>query len=105
MPVNGEKIRNKVSEVNAMWHYGSNWNGNTGMWMGMTFGIIVLLILLGLAIWMIVAASRRNSTDNNNPPQSKNRSVETLRERYARGEIGTEEYRERMRELEDDRRG
>ncbi|TAA71688.1 SHOCT domain-containing protein [Planococcus salinarum] len=87
-----------------MWHYGSNWDGNSGMWLGMTLVIIVFLLILALAIWMIVSGSRRNNSDNN-PPQSKNRSVETLRERYARGEIGTEEFRERMRELEEDRRG
>jgi len=85
-----------------MWHYGTNWDGNPGMWMGMTFGVIFLLILLALFIWMIVTVSRRNSTDR--PSQSNNRSVETLKERYARGEIGTEEYRERMRELDGDKR-
>lgn len=86
-----------------MWHYGSNWDGNPGMWMGMTFVIIVMVFLVALAIWMIVRVSQRNDSDN--PSQPKSRSVETLKERYARGEIDTEEYRERMRELEDDKRG
>lgn len=85
-----------------MWNYGPN-NANPTMWMGMAFGLIVLLILLALAIWMIIAASRRQATGT--PSQTANRSVETLKERYARGEIGTEEYRERMRELEGDKRG
>ncbi|MFC3210263.1 SHOCT domain-containing protein [Planomicrobium okeanokoites] len=85
-----------------MWSYGPH-NANPTMWMGMGFGLIVLLILLALAVWMIIAASRRQSA--NTPSQSSNRPVETLKERYARGEIGTEEYRERMRELEGDKRG
>lgn len=85
-----------------MWNYGPH-NANPTMWLGMAFGLIVLLILLALVIWLIIAASRRQET--NTLSQSSNRSIETLKERYARGEIGTEEYRERMRELEGDKRG
>ncbi|HSJ37625.1 MAG TPA: SHOCT domain-containing protein [Planococcus sp. (in: firmicutes)] len=102
MLVTGKKIRQKAMEVNAVWHYGTNWDGNPGMWLGMTFGIIVLAFILALIIWMIVSISRRNESDK--PAPSQNRSVETLKERYARGEIGTEEYRERMRELDGDKR-
>lgn len=86
-----------------MWRDSTNWNADPMIWMGMTFVIIVSVFFLALAIWMIVGISRRNDSDNLSQPKS--RSVETLKERYARGEIGTEEYRERMRELEDDKRG
>ena len=86
-----------------MWHYGSNWNANPTMWIGMALGLIFLLILLALVIWVIVTMARKNAA--NSPDYPKNRSVETLKERYARGEIGTEEYRERMRELGDDKHG
>ena len=85
-----------------MWNYGSNSAANPMMWMGMAFGFIVLLIFLALAIWMIVAFSRRNSADSPDPPSS--RAIELLKERYARGEIGTEEFRERLLELEGDKR-
>ena len=85
-----------------MWRDGTNWNADPMMWMGMTFVIIVSVFFLALAIWMIVSVSRKNDSDNLSQPKS--RSVETLKERYARGEIGAEEYRERMRELEDDKR-
>ena len=86
-----------------MWRDGTNWNADPMIWMGMTFVIIVSVFFLALAIWMIVAFSRRNTAENPVPPSS--RAIELLKERYARGEIGTEEYRERMRELEDDKRG
>ena len=85
-----------------MWHYGSNWNANPMMWLGMAFVLIFLLILLAFVIWMIVIMVRQNAASNPDLPKSK--AVETLKERYAQGEIGTEEYRERMRELEDDLR-
>lgn len=85
-----------------MWNYGSNSASNPMMWMWMAFGLIVLLIFLALAIWMIAAMSRRNSPDSPVPPSS--RAIEMLKERYARGEISTEEFRERLMELEGDKR-
>lgn len=85
-----------------MWNYGPNSPSDPLMWMGMAFGFIVLLIFLALAIWMIVAFSRRNTAENPVPPSS--RAIEMLKERYARGEIGTEEFRERLLELEGDKR-
>lgn len=85
-----------------MWNYGPNSPSDPVMWMGMAFGFIVLLIFLALAIWMIVIFSRRNTAENPVPPSS--RAIEMLKERYARGEIGTEEFRERLLELEGDKR-
>ena len=85
-----------------MWNYGSNSASNPMMWMGMAFGFIVLLIFLALAICMIVAFSRRNAADSPVPPSS--RAIELLKDRYARGEISTEEFRERLMELEGDKR-
>lgn len=85
-----------------MWNYGPNSASDPVMWMGMAFGFIVLLIFLALAIWMIVVFSRRNATEGPVPPSS--RAIELLKERYARGEIGTEEFRERLLELEGDKR-
>lgn len=84
-----------------MWNYGPNAAVHPTMWLGMAIGLIFLLILLALVIWLITAMTRKNSTGSANDPKS--RSLEVLKERYARGEIGTEEYRERMRELEGDK--
>lgn len=86
-----------------MWNYGPNSGGNAMMWFGMIFGIIVLLIFLALIIWLITYVSRKNTGDSRLPESS--RAVELLKERYARGEIGTEEYRERLLELDGDKRG
>lgn len=85
-----------------MWNYGSNSASNPMMWMGMAFGLVFLFIFLALSIWMIVAFSRRNAADSPVPPSS--RAIELLKERYARGEISTEEFRERLLELEGDKR-
>lgn len=86
-----------------MWNYGPNSGGSAMMWFGMIFGIIVLLIFLALIVWLIAYVSRKSANGSRAPESS--RAVDLLKERYARGEIGTEEYRERLLELEGDKRG
>lgn len=85
-----------------MWNYGPNMDATPFMWMGMAIGFIVLLIFLGLLVWMIIAMNRKNNTDS--PSPSSSRAVELLKERYARGEIDSEEFRERLAELDEKKR-
>ncbi len=85
-----------------MWHYGWDSAANPLMWLGMAIGFIIMLIFLGLLIWFIVAISRKNDSASSTP--STSRAVELLKERYARGEINTEEFRERLLELEENKR-
>ena len=86
-----------------MWNYGANSGAQPMMWFGMIFGIIVLLIFLASIVWLITYVSRKYTRDSRMP--ESNRAVELLKERYARGEIGTEEYRERLLELDGEKRG
>ena len=53
----------------------------------------------GLVIWLIIVAIRKLSSANK-ASQTDN-AVELLRKRYSRGEIDTEEYRQRLQELKD----
>lgn len=84
--------------------------GGIGMWL---FG---LLTLAGLVLLVVVAVrafgggiSRPSSTPGGLPgatgaaPSGRGRAREILDERYARGEISTDEYRERLQALEQDR--
>ena len=64
----------------------ATWNHDGGWWF--PFGFL-WLVLLGLVIWLLV---RR-------PGTHRSSAAEILAERYARGEIGSEEYRERLAEL------
>lgn len=78
-----------------MWNYGMH-NGSWGM---MFFWAILLLVFIVLAVVLVVYFMRKN------PPvegesRSSSSALDLLKERYARGEISTEEYRERLRELE-----
>jgi len=76
-------------------------NGTTG-WM--FFGVLMMLglvLLVVVVIWAIGGGLRRGGTEE--PTRSQGRSEPQARrlldERYARGELTTEEYRERVRAL------
>jgi putative membrane protein len=56
---------------------------------------ILLLVLIGLGIWWLV-----RSKSNKRESHPDDRAREILAERFARGEITHEEYRERRRQLE-----
>ncbi|WP_258804234.1 SHOCT domain-containing protein [Pseudarthrobacter sp. NS4] len=65
----------------------------------MVFGILLTLALFALAvlgIWALIVWLRNNrAAATVSAPAGGNRAREVLEERYARGELTTEEYRER----------
>ena len=71
--------------------------GDWGMGWGMGFGWIIWLFIIGLIIWGIKAISDKRSQSQSSP--GGDRSLEILKERYARGEIDREEFEERKRDL------
>jgi putative membrane protein len=68
-------------------------------WLGMGLGIIVHLAFTALvimaAVWLFKALFRSNSQD-----ESRSNALEILKQRYAKGEITTDEYRLMKKELE-----
>lgn len=78
----------------------------SGPWMvgGGFFMMFGFLIVIALIIYLIFFRNNRiklNSFDDQHGDFSKsNRALEILKERYAKGEINTEEYQQRKKELE-----
>ena len=72
---------------------GPNMMGPGGMWFGPVIGLIILFLL----IWFLVALIRSFGGDKRNTHEKS--PLDILNERYARGEIGTEEYEERRKKL------
>jgi putative membrane protein len=70
-----------------------------GGWMLISYGFVVLLILVGIVV-ALVALSRRTGR---NGPTADTDSKELLAQRYARGEIDDEEYFQRMSVLDSNR--
>jgi putative membrane protein len=71
--------------------------GYMGGWGGMAFGGVMMLVWLALLVGLIVlvvrwlgGSSRRDSSRD---------ALDTLRQRFARGEIDTAEFEDRSRQL------
>lgn len=62
---------------------------------------LLILIIIVWAVFYLISPSKSNHTkDNNISGYSLDRSLEILRERYAKGEINEEEYQRIKRNLE-----
>ena len=76
-----------------------------GFGMGfMWFGGFIFLLVIGLVIYLIVRLAGGSMKHENYYPHETQqeysiRSLEILAERYARGEIGDEEYRQKKSDL------
>ena len=82
------------------WHMGPGMMGGWGMgWFGMIFMAIFWgLIIVGLVLlikWLIQATKKGPEAVH-----SGSRALEILKERYAMGEIGKEEFEEKKRDLQ-----
>ena len=76
---------------NCWWGPGYFFGGSWGMFVGMLFWILVLVGLF----YLVSGLSKRASTT----PSSET-ALEILKRRYASGEIDSEEYFKRKRELQ-----
>ena len=65
------------------------------MWLMPIFSIV----FLGLIIWAIVASVRSLSQSRGQDSSRTVSALEVLKQRYARGEIGKEEYEEKKKDL------
>ena len=70
--------------------WGGGWGG--GWWFGPLIPLL-WLTLVGLTVWLV---TRRRRTAE---PTGMDRARTVLAERYAQGELSTEEYRERLENL------
>ena len=82
---------------------GYGYDGGGG-WMWVFGGLMMLgvLVLIGLAVWAVIAATHRGaSTAVTSPAEAggRTRTRQVLDERYARGEMNSEEYTERLHTL------
>ena len=76
---------------------GPDW-GHMGTWAGgmALLGFIFMLAIVGLIVWLIVYSTR----DHGSAGPGAKTPLEILDERYARGELEREEYREKRSDLE-----
>lgn len=65
---------------------------------GMGFGWIFWILILAAIIWAIIRFSSQ-SPRRSGPSQQSEDALEILKKRYARGEIGKEEFEEKKKTL------
>ena len=79
-----------------MWGYGFGWG-----WLMMSLGTILWIAVLVVLVWALIRYLNARTSTQVPPPssgvQSGPTALETLQQRYARGEIDTATY-EQMRE-------
>ena len=76
-------------------HQDGPWGDNEYWWVGRLVMILLFIVLVGLLFWIM----RRNAWRHHEPTPIE-RAQGILAERYARGEINGEEYRERLGQLQ-----
>ena len=82
-----------------------NGGGMGGMGMMWIFGLLVLVGVVTLVVVLVrVLSDRSRDSGRTRTGAATDRGREILEERYARGELSTEEYRDRLRVLEEDGR-
>lgn len=75
------------------------WNAGPGGWIAALIGMVVWLTIIGLFVWLVirlVAGPRPRGRYWAPPPGDPE---EILRARFARGEIGPDEYEQRLEVL------
>ncbi|MFV1991138.1 MAG: SHOCT domain-containing protein [Acidimicrobiales bacterium] len=91
--------------MNAFLAYASDGEGfdHMGGWGGgwmWLWGVAMMVLFVVLIVWLIRGATQSSGLGGNSPQAQSPRARDILDERYAKGEMTTEEYRERSSELE-----
>ncbi len=80
------------------WHGWNHMGGWGGGWMWL-WGSAMMTLFVVLIVWLVRATSAGASPPREPERPPVDRAREILAERYARGELSTDEYRERASEL------
>lgn len=69
-------------------------------WVGMVWGWVFLVVLIVGVVLLVIALTRgRGGGKAERQPTGRSRAREILDERYARGELDTAEYQERLQQM------
>ena len=79
-----------------MMYWNGDWSG--WAWFAMGFSMLVFWGLVAFAIWLVVRGTWAPSSKPPAPPTAE----ETLRQRYAAGELDDDEFVRRLRVLQGD---
>ena len=82
---------------------GYDYAGGGGVWMWIFGGLMMVgvVVVIGVLVWAIIAATNRGKPGPTAPADDggRSRTRQLLDEGYARGEMNSEEYTERLHTL------
>ena len=87
-----------LADTNGSWDHMNGWGGGW-MWL---WGVAMMSLFVVLIVWLVRAgdsAARHYGASGPVPRDPTERGREILAERYAKGELSTEEYQERVGQL------
>lgn len=84
-----------LADAGDGWDHMGGWGGGW-MWL---WGLATMVLFVVLIVWLVRASGGVPSAAPGPERPPADRAREILAERYARGELSTEEYRERAGEL------
>ncbi|MBF8268008.1 MAG: hypothetical protein HW388_1516 [Dehalococcoidia bacterium] len=93
--------------VSLLWGGSSGWQG--GGWgmmgpgmmggFGMGFGVVFMVLVMWAMMAMMGGGMQHGGYDHDSHSDRPDSALEVLKRRYARGDIGKEEYEEKKRDL------
>lgn len=93
-------MMSKAAPILAQTNDYDHMNGWGGGWMWL-WGVAMMVLFVVLIVWLVRASDGpARSSHREAPPDPTVRAREILAERYASGDLSTEEYRERVSELQ-----
>ena len=75
------------------------WNMDGWWGFGMGFGWIFPLLAAGLIVWAVVSLTRSGARPNDGAKPSDGGALPILKQRYARGELTREEFKNMRRDI------
>ena len=88
-----------LADTNGNWDHMNGWGGGW-MWL---WGVAMMSLFVVFIVWLIRADATGPRRDQTQAPTHRgptDRGKEILAERYANGELSTDEYRERVQQLQ-----
>lgn len=85
-----------LADTGDNWGHMGGWDGG---WMWLS-GVVMMGLFVVLIVWLVRSTGAGSSQSRDSEHSTTNRAREILAERYARGELSTEEYREHVEELQ-----
>lgn len=78
------------------------WNSGFGMgWLWMILWLAIIIGIAAVIIFLLISQVKKQNPPENNIQSDYNKAAAILKERYARGEITHEEFKQMLEDIKD----